>query len=201
VADFAAKHGYTFTIADLYSIVDAFQRMKAGELSKEAFEKFIDTSSQTSEFLPFIDSIATMTYKGFQYDRVKPTIAHGNALEVVRFIQKSHDDEGLRSKLQQLIGGDGDISSPEQLDRSEALNLIGERSAQVVALAASEGFKFTISDLSTVVGAFQLVEKGELSLESCKRILGIETLTKDENLGAVGTTMTRIYRGIPVTAS
>jgi hypothetical protein len=201
VADFAAKHGYTFTIADLYSIIDAFQRMKSGELSDTAFEKFVDASSQSADYLPFIDSIATMTYKGFTYDRVKPAVAQGNSLEVVRFLQKSHDDAGLRGKLQEIIGGDGDVSSPEELDGSEAGNLIGERSAKVVGLAASEGFRFTISDLSAVIGAFQLVEQGNLTLESCRRILGIADAAGDEALGEVRTTAVRIYRGVPVAAA
>lgn len=198
VADFAAKHGYTFTVADLYSIIDAFQRMKNGDLSEDAFQKFIDTSSQSAEYLPFIDSIATMTYKGITYERVKPAIAQGNSLEVVRFLQKSHDDEVLRGKLQKIIGGDGDISSPEELDSAEAGNLIGERSANVVALAATEGFRFTISDLSAVIGAFQLVDDGTLSLESCKRILGIADSAADEALGTASAAAVRIYRGVPV---
>ncbi|NIP14181.1 MAG: hypothetical protein GWM88_05395 [Pseudomonadales bacterium] len=201
VADFAAKHGYTFTIADLYSIIDAFQRMKGGELSDTAFAKFVDASSQTADYLPFIDSIATMTYKGFTYDKVKPAVAQGNSLEVVRFLQKSHDDEGVRGRLQAIIGGDGDVSSPEELDSSEAGNLIGARSAQVVALANSEGYRFTISDLSAVIGAFQLVEKGTLSLASCKRILGIAEAAEDEALGEVSTTAVRIYRGVPIAAA
>lgn len=197
VADFAAKHGYEFTIADLYSILDAFQRVKSGSLSQEAFEKFIDISGG-GQFLPFIDSIATMAYKGVRYERATASVAQGNSLEVVRFIQKTHEDEGLRSKLQAIVGGDGDISSPEALDKSEARNLVGQRSAEVVALAASEGFRFTISDLSAVVGAFELVEQGVLSLDSCKRILGIAGSTANDRLGKVGSTAVRIYRGVPI---
>ncbi len=139
-----------------------------------------------------------MTYKGITYERVKPAIAQGNSLEVVRFLQKSHDDEVLRGKLQKIIGGDGDISSPEELDSAEAGNLIGERSANVVALAATEGFRFTISDLSAVIGAFQLVDDGTLSLESCKRILGIADSAADEALGTASAAAVRIYRGVPV---
>jgi hypothetical protein len=142
-----------------------------------------------------------MTYKGVAYDKVKPNSEQGNSLEVVRFIQKSHDDENLRLKLQGIIGGDGDISSPEELDGSEAMNLVGERSALVVSLAASEGFRFTISDLSSVVGAFKLVEKGDLSLESCQRILGIAGGIERDHLGKVGKTAVRIYRGVPILTS
>jgi hypothetical protein len=198
VADFAAKHGFMFTIADLYSILDAFQRMKNGDLSKGAFEKYVDRASESGDFLPFIDSISTMTYKGVQYDRINPATTQGNSLEVVRFLKKSHEDEGLQSKLQEIIGGDGDISSPEELDSSEAINLIGERSAQVVALAVSEGFRFTISDLSAVIGAFQLVDQGSLTLDSGKRILGIAESTSNDSLGEIASTAVRIYRGVPV---
>ena len=131
---------------------------------------------------------------------MKPAVAQGNSLEVVRFLQKSHDDADLRGKLQEIIGGDGDVSSPEELDSSEAGNLIGARSARVVALATSEGFRFTISDLSAVIGAFQLVEQGTLSLESCKRILGFADSAASEAFGNAGTTAVRIYRGVPVAA-
>jgi hypothetical protein len=139
-----------------------------------------------------------MTYKGVQYDRINPATTQGNSLEVVRFLKKSHEDEGLQSKLQEIIGGDGDISSPEELDSSEAINLIGERSAQVVALAVSEGFRFTISDLSAVIGAFQLVDQGSLTLDSGKRILGIAESTSNDSLGEIASTAVRIYRGVPV---
>jgi hypothetical protein len=199
VADFAAKHGYMFTIADLYSILDAFQRMKSGEVSKEAFAKFVDASGQSADFLPFIDSVVTMAYKGVKYDKVRPAAAEGNSLEVMRFIQKSHEDEDLRGKLKAIIGGDGDISSPEELDVSESMNLLGQRSSKVVALAASEGFRFTIADLTAVIGAFQLVENGTLTLDSCKRILGITDSTEDESLGKLASTAVRIYRGVIVT--
>jgi hypothetical protein len=173
--------------------------MKSGEVSKEAFAKFVDSSGQSADFLPFIDSVVKMTYKGVQYDKVRPAAAQGNSLEVMRFIQKSHDDEDLRSKLKAIIGGDGDISSPEELDGSESMNLLGQRSSKVVALAASEGFRFTIADLTAVIGAFQLVENGTLTLDSCKRILGITESTKDESLGKLASTAVRIYRGVTVT--
>ena len=71
--------------------------------------------------------------------------------------------------------------------------------AKVVALAASEGFRFTIADLTAVIGAFQLVENGTLTLDSCKRILGITESTKDESLGKLASTAVRIYRGVTVT--
>lgn len=41
VADFAAKHGYQFTVSDLIAVVDAFQQHQNGELSDEDFSKML----------------------------------------------------------------------------------------------------------------------------------------------------------------
>ena len=50
--------------------------------------------------LPAIKAVADLTYMGRSYQRVIPDIAQDNTLAVVRFMQKSHEDEALRSRLQ-----------------------------------------------------------------------------------------------------
>lgn len=191
VAAFASAHGFQFTMADLFSVVDAFQRLKKGEMSEDAFAKFAEISGQSADFLPAIESVAEMTYKGVPYQKVVSSPGKGNSLQVVKFLEKSGVDENLQSKLRALIGGDGDISSPEALDAEEAAGLSGDRSLQIVALGAEEGFRFSVSDLNAVVGAFKLVDSGDLSLDACKRILGISEQPEE----VVRKTAGLIYRG------
>jgi hypothetical protein len=196
VADFAAKHGFTFTVTDLFAVIDAFRRVKAGDMSEETFAKFVRLSG--SDALPFIRDVTEFTYKGFSYESARPSNRNDNALQVVRFMEKSKDDVRLREQLQSIIGGDGNISAPEELDAAEARSLIGERSRQIVELGAKHGFRFTPMDLSAVVGAFQLVECGSISADECMRILG---LPAGDGAGTppvseVTPTAGRIYRGI-----
>jgi len=196
VANFAAEQSFVFTVADLFAVIDAFRRVKAGEMSEETFAKFVRVSG--SEALPFIGEVSEFTYKGFSYESAKPSSRNDNALQVVRFMEKSKDDAKLREQLQAIIGGDGNISAPSELDATEAQSLLGERSGQIVQLGAKHGFRFTPMDLSAVVGAFQMVESGTLPAEDCMRILGLPQ-GPDAGapaIGAVAQTAGRIYRGI-----
>ena len=93
-----------------------------------------------------------------------------------------------------IVGGDGDISSPMELDSEEATALKGERSKQIVNLGAEEGYRFSVSDLNAVLSAFQLVNDGELPMESCARILGMGK--SDGASQGVKTTAGMIYRGV-----
>ena len=89
---------------------------------------------------------------------------------------------------------DGNISSPGELDLAEATALGRECGKQIVMLGALHGYRFTISDLSAVVDAFQLVNSGQLTIESCTRILG---LGKAEGVIAnARKTAGMIYRGV-----
>jgi hypothetical protein len=58
------------------------------------------------------------------------------------------------------------------------------------------GFRFTVADLSAAVGAFRLVESGELPLESFIRILGLQRTPGEADLAAVTQTAGRISRGV-----
>ncbi|MEM9316260.1 MAG: hypothetical protein AAGA95_16700 [Pseudomonadota bacterium] len=194
VVEFAQKLGYSFHLGELYTLLDAFQRMKKGELSEEGFERYIDDSSAIADSLPAIAAISELTYMGASYERVIPK--KDSTLGVVNFMQKTNE-EGLRQQLQAIIGGDGDISTPDRLDAAEATQLLGARSEQVVLLGAQEGFRFTIEDLNAAVGAFRMVEEGKISPESCYRILGIDP----EDAAPVDTVVdaaSRMYRGSPL---
>jgi hypothetical protein len=196
VANFAAEQGFVFTVADLFAVIDAFRRVNAGEMSEATFAKFVRTSG--SEALPFIGEVSEFTYKGFSYESARPSSRSDNALQVVRFMEKSKDDAKLREQLQAIIGGDGNISAPSELDATEARSLLGERSSQIVQLGAKHGFRFTPMDLSAVVGAFQMVESGALPMEDCMRILGLPKGAEADApaIGVIAQTAGRIYRGI-----
>jgi hypothetical protein len=197
VAEFAARHGFAFTMADLFAVMDAFRRLKDGELTEDAFAKYSLSGGNATAVLPFIQDVAEYTYKGVSYRTPIPSAAQASTVQVVRFMEKSRDDAALAAELQSLIGGDGNISAPGELDAAEA-SLIGARSSRIVELAAKHGFHFTVADLSAVVGAFQLVEAGGLPLDACMRILGMKQ-SEDRavaDLAAVASTAGRIYRGV-----
>ena len=200
VAEFAAKQGFLFTMADLFAVTDAFQRVQSGEMSEDAFKKYLRLSGQTSDLFPFIQKVSELTYKGFRYATAIPSPGQDNTLQVVRFMEASKADPKLREELQAIVGGDGDISDPTQLDAEEARSLIGDRSSRIVDLGAAHGFRFTVSDLSAVVGAFQLVETGELPLDNCMRILGLKGAgtNGESGLADVASTAGRIYRGVRI---
>ncbi|MEM1367634.1 MAG: Nif11-like leader peptide family natural product precursor, partial [Cyanobacteria bacterium P01_H01_bin.15] len=127
-----------------------------------------------------------------------PAVGKDSILQVVRFMEKSASDDSLRQQLQIIIGGDGDVSSPGSLDAEEAQALKGKRGGQVAQVAAQRGFNFSVADLSAVVGAFQLVQSGQLSEAGCVRILGLSG-SKYANAGklpSLNSTVNMVYRGI-----
>ena len=193
VAEFAARHGFLFTLADLLAVSDVFRRVQAGELSKDEFEKFLNLEVQSSDYFPFIESVVSMTYKGVKYSTPLASSTTDSTLPVVRFMERTGSDPILRDQLKAILGGDGNISEPGELDLEELGALRSDRSKQVVELGAENGFRFSVSDLGAVVGAFQLVNAGELSMESCVRILG---LGKAGALSGVKNTAQMIYRGV-----
>ena len=193
VAEFAAKHGFIFTLSDLLAVTDAFERVQAGQLSTEEFEKFLSVSVDGSDYFPFISNVVSMTYKGFKYASPVVSKVKDNTLPVVRFMERSSSDAALREQLMAIIGGDGDISSPGELDAEEASSLVSDRSNSIVSLGAEHGYRFTVSDLNAVISAFQLVNEEKLSMESCARILGMGK--SDTGESGVKKTAGLIYRG------
>lgn len=199
VAQFAARHGYMFTMADLFAVTDAFQRVQSGELSEDGFKRFLKVDVASNEFFPFISNVMDLTYKGFHYSVAMPAAGQDNALQVVRFMQQSENDGALSSELQTLIGGDGNISAPAELDESEARALlISDRSNQIVDLGAKYGFRFSVADLTAVVGAFQLVNSGKLSMDECTRILSLKNIAQEDSgaLSQLTNTIGRMYKGV-----
>jgi hypothetical protein len=194
VAEFAARHGFKFTLADLLAVTDAFQRVQAGELTSGEFENFLDLDVSSKEFFPFIKNVVTMTYKGVKYSAPVTSRSNDNTLPVVRFMEASGSDPALRDQIMSVIGGDGDISSPGELDSGEARALNGERGKQIVEIGAEHGFIFSLSDLSAVLESFQLVNEGKLPLESCTRILGLGKSGGGSD--TVKKTAGMIYRGV-----
>jgi len=194
VAEFAAKHGFVFTLSDLLAVTDAFQRVQSGELTSDEFDRFLDLDVKSKEFFPFIQNVVSLTYKGFKYSAAVASKTNDNTLPVIRFMERSATDETLRGQLMAILGGDGDISAPAELDAEEASVLGGERSKQIVELGAQYGHRFAASDLSTVVDAFQLVNEGKLPPESCARILGLGKSATP--ITGVKKTAGLIYRGV-----
>lgn len=198
VAEVAARHGFLFTMADLFAVTDAFQRVQSGELTEEEFNRFLHVNVKSKDFFPFISNVADATYKGFRYSVAVPSDRKDNTLQVVRFMQLTDNDPALTSELQALIGGDGNISAPTELDEDEARALVSDRSQHIVELGAKHGFRFSIADLSAVVGAFQLVNSGKLSTDECVRILGLNKTDQAEadTLSQLTKTAGRMYRGV-----
>jgi hypothetical protein len=193
VAEFAARHGFVFTLSDLIAVTDGFQRVQSGELTAEEFEKFLRLNLKSGDIFPLIENVVSMTYKGFNYSSAVAAKSL-DTLPVVRFMESSETDELLRKQLEAIVGGDGNISNPAELDAGEATALSSGRNKQIVALGAEHGFRFAEADLSAVVGAFTLVNDGELSMESCTRILGLGK--PKEGLGEAKKTAGLIYRGV-----
>lgn len=193
VAEFAARHGFAFTLADLLAVTDAFKRVQSSELSSDDFEKFLELEVKSKDFFPFIENVVSMTYKGVSYSAPVTSKSKDNTLPVIRFMELSGTDAALQQKLKSILGGDGDISSPGALDAEEALALGGDRSSQIVALGAEHGFRFTAGDLGAVVSAFQMVSQGTLPAESCARILG---LGKSDSAIAGVKKAAMMYRGV-----
>jgi len=194
VAEFAAKHGFVFTLADLLAVTDAFQRVQSNELSSDEFDKFLSLEVKSRDFFPAIENVASMTYKGVTYSAPVTAKSKDNTLPVIRFMELSGTDEALRGNLMSILGGDGDISSPGELDADEALALGSDRSTQVVKLGAEYGYRFTAADLGAVVGAFQMVSNGKLPAESCARILGLGK--SDNAIASVKKAAGMMYRGV-----
>lgn len=93
---------------------------------------------------------------------------------VLRFMQRTAEDEALRQELEALLGvGDGNISSEAELDDAETEVLKGERAPIVAAFAAQNGFAFAAEDLVAVVDAFQRHQAGELSDAEFAILMGV----------------------------
>jgi hypothetical protein len=94
---------------------------------------------------------------------------------VLKFMQKTAEDEALRSQLESLLGvGDGNISSESELDSEESAALKGERAPKVAEFATQNGFEFSADELISVVEAFQKHQAGEMSDDAFASVIGID---------------------------
>lgn len=72
VADFAAKNGYEFSVDELVTVVDAFQKHQAGEMSDADLATMLGMNNPTSETIETISSVTKLkkwflrTYMGYQ---------------------------------------------------------------------------------------------------------------------------------------
>lgn len=58
VADFAAKNGYAFSVNELITVVDAFQKHQSGEMSDTDFAKLIGISKSEAEAIDEVPSVS-----------------------------------------------------------------------------------------------------------------------------------------------
>ena len=93
---------------------------------------------------------------------------------VLKFMQKTAEDEALRHQLEKLLGvGDGNISCEAELDPAETEALKGDRAPVVAEFAALNGYDFSVDELVKVVDAFQKHQAGELADETFASLLGV----------------------------
>lgn len=57
VTEFAAKNGFTFSVNDLITVVDAFEKHQAGELSDAEFAKLIGISTSDTETINEVSEV------------------------------------------------------------------------------------------------------------------------------------------------
>ncbi|GAB4325988.1 MAG: hypothetical protein OHK0047_11160 [Leptolyngbyaceae cyanobacterium] len=106
---------------------------------------------------------------------------------VLKFMQKTAEDETLRQQLEALLGvGDGNISTEAELDPAESAALKGERAPVVADFAAKNGYPFSVDELIKVVDAFQKHQSGEITDKDFADLIGFSLTEKDGSGGVLG---------------
>lgn len=106
---------------------------------------------------------------------------------VLKFMQKTAEDENLRQQLEALLGvGDGNISTEAELDAAESAALKGERAPVVTDFAAKHGYLFSVDELVKVVDAFQKHQAGEMTDKAFADLIGFSLTEKDGSGGVLG---------------
>lgn len=106
---------------------------------------------------------------------------------VLKFMQKTAEDEALRRQLEALLGvGDGNISNEAELDPAETEALKGERAPVVADFAAKNGYPFSVDELVKVVDAFQKHQTGEMTDKDFADLIGFSLTEKDGSGGVLG---------------
>jgi len=121
---------------------------------------------------------------------------------VLKFMQKTAEDEALRQQLESLLGvGDGNISSEADLDPAESEALKGDRAPVVAEFAAQKGYSFSVDELITVVDAFQKHQAGEMSDTDFAALLGVSFSAQTNEAGMLSVAkvknwFTKTYLGV-----
>lgn len=121
--------------------------------------------------------------------------------DVLKFMQQTADSTALQQQLETLLGcGDGDISSSVNLDPEESLAL-SQRAPKVIELARNLGYRFSNTDLLTVIDAFNRHQSGNLSDRDLANLLGIapgESVQPDvsNNFKRLANYLSRTYLGV-----
>lgn len=195
VVDFAAQQGYSFSVQDLSDVVDAFQRLRSGDLSEAAFAVTVGIGSGTGQPLSAISRTLDVVYRGVPYVKSVRSGAPQTAA-VLQFMERTAKDTSLRDQLKAVLEvGDGDISGAGALDPEEIAALQSSKGERVTEFASQKGYLFTVADLNHVATAYQQVQSGELSEEDFTRAIGLA----DANKGRlIKKAVTFFYRGIKV---
>jgi hypothetical protein len=106
---------------------------------------------------------------------------------VLKFMQKTAEDDALRHQLEELLGvGDGNISTETELDPAESAALKGERAPVVADFAAQNGYPFSVDELVKVVEAFQKHQVGEMTDKDFADLIGFSLTEQDGSGGVLG---------------
>ena len=195
VVEFAAHHGYTFTPEDLAAVVDAFQRLRAGDLSEAAFSRTVGLVEATIQPLAAIGLTIDTAYRGIPYANSVRSGAP-NTAAVLQFMERTAKDQYLRDQLKALLGvGDGDISGVGALDPQEIAALQGEKGKLVTDFAFQRGYLFSVEDLTRVANAYQHLSAGDITEDDFSKAVGLADTGKGL---LIKRAVTFFYRGVPV---
>lgn len=200
VTGFASQNGFSFTTEELTRVVDAYQQLRAGEISEAEFSSRlgISAASEIQTSVPAIRNTVDLVYRGIVYHPITPpSPAQANSRRtVIQFMEGTASNMALQQELKAVIGvGDGDISGLDQLDAQEIEALKGQRGSKVVAFAAQQGYVFSVEDLTQVIDAFQRLRAGDLSEAAFSRAVGLAEATT-QPLAAISQTLDMAYRGV-----
>lgn len=174
VIELAGKNGFEFSVDELITVVDAFEKCQSGELSSEEFAQIkglTDFNQKSRDRLLWIKKAIQF----FLGDRTNENpashtgnaIAQGATANVIEFMEKTAEDDELKAQVESLLEvGDGDISCHHALAPQEAQALKSKRGALVVELAAQYGFYFSQTELISVVEALENHKSKVLDRES-----------------------------------
>jgi len=180
VVELAHENGFEFSVDELVQVIDVFEKHQSGKISEDEFTEFIsssDLNQETKDHLFSAEQTVEFMFRGRRYTKkVSPKAQTTTTIsaidrpsstaitQVIEFMEKTDEDVALQQQLQTAMGvGDGNISSINELDASEAKALKGEYGEAVVNLAKENGFNFSADDLVKVIKIFEQHQSGEMS--------------------------------------